>query len=197
MDQTDTVPRLVFENLRQDWIRYANGRPWWKVPRILMVQGLWASAQYRFSHWARTEAPIWSRPVLLIISAFTKLLVEILTGISIQPTADIGPGLHIGHFGNIFINDSAVIGAGCTLSQGVTIGQDVNPPFGAPSVGRGVFFAPGAKVFGAITIGDHVAIGANAVVRDSLPDRAIAVGVPAKVVRIQEPHEVRVADIAR
>jgi serine O-acetyltransferase len=128
---------------------------------------------------------------------FTHLLIEAITGISIQPNADIGPGLQIGHPASIVVNGRAVLGPGCTIGHEVTIGQDVNPPFGVPVVGRGVYFAPGAKVFGDITIGDHVAIGANAVVRDSLPDRAIAVGIPAKVVRIQEPDEVRVADIAR
>ena len=187
----------MYENLRHDWARYAQGRSPIQSPRTLLTQGLWASSQYRFSRWGRTEAPIWARPLLIGVGVFSKLAIEILTGISIQPTADIGPGLYIGHFGSIIIGEGAVIGAGCTLSHEVTIGQDVNPPFGVPTVGRGVYFAPGAKVFGEITIGDHVAIGANAVVRDSLPDRAIAVGVPARVVRIQEPEDVRVADVAK
>ena len=65
-----------------------------------------------------------------------------------------------------------------------------------PTLGRGVYVAP-AQLFGAIAVGDHVAIGANAVVRDDLPERAIAVGIPARVVRIQDPDEVRVAAIAR
>lgn len=121
---------------------------------------------------------------------------EILTGVSISPSARIGPGLYIGHFGSIFVNSSVVMGRGCTLSQEVTIGQDVTPPFGSPTVGNGVYFAPGAKVSGTIAIGDHVAIGANAVVRDDLPDRAIAVGVPARVVRVQDPDEVSVPRIA-
>ena len=187
----------MFENLRQDWTRYVDGGSGRHIHRILLTKGLWASTEYRFGRWARTGAPAWSRPVLTAVSVFSRLLIETVTGISIQPGADIGPGLCIGHFGSIIVSDRAVIGAGCTLSHEVTIGQDVNPPFGVPTVGRGVYFAPGAKVFGDITIGDHVAIGANAVVRDSLPDRAIAVGIPARVVRIQEPEEVRVADIAR
>ena len=161
-----------------------------------MAQGLWATAEYRFGHWVRREAPGWSKPALVPISAFTRLIAQILTGIALNPSAEIGPGLYIGHFGGIVLNGRVRMGAGCTLSPGVILGQDVNPPFGVPIVGRGVYFAPGAKVFGDIRIGDHVAIGANAVVRESLPDRAIAVGVPARVVRIQEPDEVRVAPIA-
>jgi serine O-acetyltransferase len=184
-------------DLREDWKRYAEGRPRSQIPRILLTQGLWATAQYRFSRWARTEAPAWARAPLVPVGVLSKLLIEILTGISIQPTAEIGPGLYIGHFGGVIVNGGAVLGRGCTLSHEVTIGQDVDPPYGVPTIGRGVFFAPGAKVFGGITIGDHVAIGANAVVRDDLPDRAIAVGVPARVVRIQDPDQVNVAEIAR
>jgi serine O-acetyltransferase len=187
----------VFENIRHDWARYASGAGPRQIPSILLTQGLWASTEHRFGHWARTAAPGWSRLFLLPVSVVTHLVIEAVAGISIHPRATIGPGLYIGHFGGVIVNKRAVLGAGCTLSQEVTIGQDVNPPFGAPSIGRGVFFGPGAKVLGEITIGNHVAIGANAVVRESLPDRAIAVGVPARVVRIQDPHEVNVAEIAR
>lgn len=187
----------MLENVREDWARYAAGGSWRGVPRTLLTQGLWATVEYRFAHWARTLAPRWARPFLVATSVFTHLLIETVTGISIQPNAEIGPGLYVGHFGSIFVNGRVRMGAGCTLSQEVTIGQDVNPPFGAPTVGRGVYFAPGVKAFGDITIGDHVAIGANAVVRDDLPDRAIAVGIPAKVVRVQDPGEVRVASIAQ
>lgn len=185
------------ENLRHDWERYSEGGSRRDIPRILLTQGLWATAEYRFGHWARTQAPSWARPVALVASVFTHLLVEAITGISISPSAEIGPGLRITHFGSIVVNGRVRMGAGCSLSHEVTVGQDVNPPFGVPTIGRGVYFAPGAKVYGDIAVGDHVAIGANAVVRGDLPDRAIAVGVPAKVVRVQEPDEVRVAPVAR
>jgi serine O-acetyltransferase len=187
----------MFENIRADWGRWAEGAPRTHVPRTLLTQGFWASCEYRFGHWARNGAPAWARLPLMVVSVFTHLLIEILTGISIQPAAKIGPGLQVGHFGGIFVNGGATIGPGCTLGHDVTIGQDVTPPFGIPVIGRGVYIAPGAKIFGEITIGDNVAIGANAVVRDSIPDRAIAVGIPARVVRIQEPKEVRAAKAAQ
>lgn len=187
----------MFENLREDWGRWAEGASRSHAPRTLLTQGFWASSEYRFGHWVRNGAPAWARLPLLVVSVFTHLLIEITTGISISPSARIGPGLQVGHFGGIFVNGRATIGAGCTLGHDVTIGQDVDPPFGIPTIGRGVYIAPGAKIFGDITIGDHVAIGANAVVRDSVPDRGIAVGIPARVVRIQEPDEVRVAKVAQ
>jgi serine O-acetyltransferase len=55
---------------------------------------------------------------------------------------------------------------------------------GCPKIGDRVFIGPGAKIFGAITIGNDVAIGANAVVTKNLPDEAVAVGIPAKVVNL-------------
>lgn len=186
----------MLADLRQDWARYAEGASRGDIPRILLAQSFWAVCEYRFGHWARAEAPARARPLARLASIFTHLAIEVLTGISISPSAEIGPGLVIGHLGPVIVNSRARIGAGCTLSHEVTIGQDVNPPFDAPRIGRGVYIAPGAKVFGGIVVGDHVAIGANAVVRKDVPDRAIAVGVPARVVRIQDPDEVRVPPIA-
>lgn len=188
----------MLEELIQDYLRYSEGASLSQMPLIfLTTPALWASSEYRFGHWARTGAPRWARLPLMAISLFTRQLVTILTGVSIQPHASIGPGLYLGHARGVVVNAGAKLGPGCTLSHEVTIGQDVRPPYGTPVLGRGVFVAPGAKVFGGITVGDHVAIGANAVVRDDLPDRAIAVGIPARVVRIQEPDEVSVAEIAR
>lgn len=188
----------MLEEILQDFLRYSDGGSPLRLPLILLTTpALWASTEYRFGHWARIRAPRWARLPLSAISILTRQLAMILTGASIQPRARIGPGLYLGHARGIVINDRAVLGAGCTLSHEVTIGQDVSPPYGVPTLGRGVYVAPGAKVFGAISVGDHVAIGANAVVRGDLPDRAIAVGIPARVVRIQDPDEVRVAEIAR
>jgi serine O-acetyltransferase len=188
----------VLEEILQDFFRYSEGASPLRLPLILLTTpALWASTEYRFGHWARTAAPRWARLPLSALSILTRQLAMILTGASIQPRASIGPGLYLGHARGIVINDRAVLGPGCTLSHEVTIGQDVSPPYGVPTLGRGVYVAPGAKVFGGIAIGDHVTIGANAVVRDDLPDRAVAVGIPARVVRVQDPEEVRVAEIAR
>lgn len=188
----------MLEEIIQDFLRYSDGASPLRLPLILLTTpALWVSTEYRFGHWARVRAPRWARLPLSFVSLFTRQLATILTGASIQPRARIGPGLYLGHTRGIVINDRAILGAGCTLSHEVTIGQDISPPHGVPTLGRGVFVAPGAKVFGGIAIGDYVTIGANAVVREDLPDRAVAVGIPAKIVRIQDPDEVKVAAIAR
>lgn len=110
----------------------------------------------------------------------THLLVQVATGIDIQPGATIGPGLHVAHFGGIFVNERAVIGRDFGISQGVTIGNAIGG--GTPHIGDRVDVYPGAKVFGDIHVGDDVEIGANAVVRSDVRGGALAVGVPARVI---------------
>ncbi len=128
------------------------------------------------------------RPALLPLYLAARLLrgqAELRYGISVPPTATVGPGLYIGHYGGIFVHPEAVIGKNCNLSQGVTIGQsNRGERRGIPVLGDNVYVGPGAKIFGAVRIGNDVAIGANAVVTCDLPDFAVAVGVPARVVSL-------------
>lgn len=103
-------------------------------------------------------------------------------GIDISFNTKIGKGLYIGHFGCIVVHKDVIIGDFCNLSQGVTIGEGGRPGHrGTPTIGNRVYIAPGAKIFGRLSIGDNVAIGANAVVNKDIPDNAVVAGVPAKV----------------
>lgn len=169
----------------EDIDRYSfleKNRSWLYV--LIAKQGLWALTEYRCSHLVRTKVhtPI-LRQVLKFFSFIWHKVVEVTTGIDLPSEAKIGKGLYIPHFGQIFVHPSANIGDYCTLSQGVTIGLGGRrDKQGVPKIGDRVYIAPGAKIFGAITIGNDVAIGANAVVTKDLPDNAVAVGVPAKVV---------------
>jgi serine O-acetyltransferase len=111
-------------------------------------------------------------------------------GISIPYNTRIGPGLYIGHYGGIVVNDGVVIGSDCNINHEVTIGVKYggkNP--GVPIIGDRVYFGPGCKVIGGVRLGNDVAIGTNAVVVDSVPDSAVAVGVPAKVVSYRGSSE--------
>lgn len=74
------------------------------------------------------------------------------------------------------------IGSNCNINHDVTIGEAFGGQYpGYPVVGDNVYLGPGSRIFGAITLGDNVAIGANAVVTRSVPDMGIAVGVPAEI----------------
>ena len=174
----------MLDDFKSDLDRYIvlRKRSWIYI--IMTDQAVWALAEYRFSHWVQcsVQVPL-LRQILKVVSLIWHKVVEITTGISIASKAKIGKGLYIGHFGQIFVNDSVVIGENCNLSQGVTLGLGGrNEKRGSPSIGDRVFIGPGAKIFGKITIGDDVAIGANAVVTKDLPNNAVAVGIPAKVI---------------
>ena len=81
------------------------------------------------------------------------------------------------------MSPDARIGRNCNINHGVTIGTTYGGKFpGTPVIGDNVYLGPGSKVIGGITIGNNVAIGANAVVTAPVPDNAVAVGVPARVV---------------
>jgi serine O-acetyltransferase len=108
-------------------------------------------------------------------------VVETATGISLPLGAEIGPGLRIYHFGNIFINSGSVIGRNCTLRQGVTIGNRLE---GGPTpvIEDDVDFGAYAQVLGNVHIGAGAKIGAMSVVLSDVPPAATAVGIPARVV---------------
>lgn len=111
-------------------------------------------------------------------------------GISIPYKTKIGPGFYIGHFGGIVINEASEIGRNCNISHGVTIGQlNRGERMGTPLIGDGVYIGPGAKIIGAIHIGNECAIGANAVVTKDLPDSAVAVGIPAQIISFAGAHD--------
>ena len=55
-----------------------------------------------------------------------------------------------------------------------------------PVLGPNVNVGTGAKILGAVSLGESSVIGANAVVVDDVPDGAVVVGNPARVVRIRE-----------
>jgi serine O-acetyltransferase len=97
----------------------------------------------------------------------------------------IGPGLVMQHPTGIVIGGGARVGAECTILQNVTIGErygDGRPPHDYPVIGDRVTIGAGACVLGGIHVGNDAVIGANAVVLDDVPARAIVAGAPAKVV---------------
>jgi len=103
--------------------------------------------------------------------------------VAISHRTSIGRGFYIGHIREIIINDRAVIGDNCNISQGVTIGEaNRGPRKGTPVIGNNVYIGPGAKIIGAVHIGNNVAVGANCVVTRDVPDGAVVVGVPGRVI---------------
>lgn len=161
-----------------------------KYPPLLIVltdQGMWMSTQYRFSYWVHhhLKVPV-VRPLMKVFCAIWQKVIEIVTSSEMPNRAAIGGGLLISHGHGIFLHCDAVLGENCNLGHDVTIGVGGRgDKRGTPVLGDRVYVGPGAKIFGAIRIGNDVAIGANAVVTKDIPDNAVAVGIPAKVISYQ------------
>ena len=94
------------------------------------------------------------------------------------PKNVFGPGLCIVHYGTIVVNPAARVGRNCRIHPSTSIG-DYD---GVPVLGDNIYIGPGAKLFGSITIGDNVAVGANSVVNRSFGSNVTIAGVPACVV---------------
>lgn len=107
------------------------------------------------------------------------------TGIEIHPGATIGKGLFIDHGMGVVIGETAEIGDYCTLYQGVTLGG-TGKDHGKrhPTLGNNVLVGAGAKVLGPFKVGDNARIAAGAVVLKEVPENSTAVGVPARVVKL-------------
>ena len=95
------------------------------------------------------------------------------------PLNVFGPGLSVAHYGTIIVHKLASIGNNCRIHPGVCIGGLQGK---APSIGNNVYIGPGVKIFGGISIGNNVAIGANSVVTKNIPSNCTIIGVPAKIV---------------
>jgi len=154
-----------------------------RYPRrpFLKEQSIWAIWVYRFGR--RVDR----RKNGILKSLLTKCywllfrFVETITGISLPKSADIGKGLKIWHFGNIFIHPDVKIGRTCTLRQGITIGnRHEDGP--VPIIGDDVEFGAYAQVFGDVKIGNKAKIGAMSVVLSNVQNNTTVVGIPAKVI---------------
>ena len=143
-------------------------------------QSLWAIAVYRFGRWNDSRPPGFLQKLCDRVYWFLFRIVETLTGVSFTKAAEIGPGLRIYHFGNIFIHSGVKIGANCTLRQGVTIGNR-HEGGGVPTLGDNIDLGAYAQVLGEVRIGDGARIGALSVVLRDVPPGATAVGIPAKI----------------
>ena len=147
--------------------------------------------------WSREAKPFFSwhppRSLLASIRAYqrggslTKAIAvlryrfwSVVTGADIPLNTIIGGGLLIPHPNGIVIHPTTVIGPNCLIFQQVTIGTRGGD---SPVIGGHVDIGAGAKLLGAIKVGDHARIGANAVVLCDIPSGATAVGIPAKSIR--------------
>jgi serine O-acetyltransferase len=168
---------LIRRDVRQkaQWLyETSDGRA---VLKTLLTDGTLAMVLYRLMQWSRRYHLV---PLEMIFNKLNGICSNCIIGRG----ADLGPGLVFIHATGIVINGRVRAGVNLHLEHQVTIGAEGRQ---SPVIGDDVFIGAGAKVIGAVTIGDGARIGANAVVVDDVPPHTTVVGIPAKVVRRREP----------
>jgi serine O-acetyltransferase len=148
---------------------------------VLFYPGFHALVAHRMAH------RLWQANFKLLAWAVAQVA-RALTGIEIHPAAKIGPRLFIDHGMGVVIGETTEIGADVTLYHGVTLGGvSLEKGKRHPTVGDGVIIGCGAKVLGAITIGQYALVGSNAVVTKDVEARTVVAGIPAKAIHVHEP----------
>lgn len=145
---------------------------------FFLYTGIHALVYHRYAHFFYNHG---MKFIARMISQYCKFS----TGIEIHPGAVIGKGVFIDHGAGVVIGETAVIGDNCTLYQGVTLGgtgKDKGKRH--PTLGHNVMVGSGAKILGPFTVGSNSKIAANAVVLSEVPENSTCVGVPARIVRI-------------
>ena len=144
----------------------------------LLYSGFKAVRSYRRANW-------FYRHNMKFIARAISQRARHKTGVEIHPGATIGKGLFIDHGMGVVIGETTVIGDNCTIYQNVTLGgTGKHTGKRHPTLGDNVMVGSGAKVLGPFTVGSGARVAAGAVVLDAVPENATAVGVPARVVRV-------------
>ncbi len=143
---------------------------------LLYFKGFHALSAHRVAHW------LWQnrqRNLALVL----QNRISVAFGVDIHPAARIGKGILLDHATGVVIGETAVVEDGVSMMQSVTLGGTGKETGDRhPKIRRGVLIGPGAKILGNIEVGEGAKIIAASVVLQAVPARAIAAGVPARVV---------------
>lgn len=174
----------MFRDIAEDYRAIYKGDP--AIPKgvrgflevVLCTPGFQSVFFHRFIHILHNTG-------LPVLPRFLSLVTRWWTGIEIHPGAKMGRGVFIDHGSGVVIGETAIVGDGCTIYQGVTLGATGNETTHQrhPILGKGVFVGSGARILGPIEIGDGARIGANAVVLDPVLPGITMVGVKARPVK--------------
>jgi len=172
----------MFKKMREDILAIKERDPAARnaVEIFFLYSGLHAIWWYRLAHF-------FYKRKMKGIARYISQCGRFWTGIEIHPGATIGRGLFIDHGMGVVIGETTEIGDNVTIYQGVTLGgtgKDIGKRH--PTVGNNVMIGSGAKVLGPFKVGDNSKIAANAVVLSEVPPNSTCVGVPARIVKIND-----------
>ncbi|MDY0327735.1 MAG: serine O-acetyltransferase [Arcobacteraceae bacterium] len=174
----------LLELIKEDFCLPKNNDPAYRSSFELVFNypGIWAIINYRLSN-------------ALYKNGFTRLarilsgLSQFLTNTDIHPACTIGRRVFLDHAFGVVIGETAVIGDDVLIYQGVTLGG-VSLSHGKrhPTICSNVTIGAGAKILGNITVGENSKVGANSVVITDVPISSTAVGVPARIIKRKDTH---------
>ncbi|TDL79562.1 serine O-acetyltransferase [Palleronia sediminis] len=143
---------------------------------LLFFKGFQAVQAYRVAHWLWEEGR-------RDMAYFFQMRASEVFGVDIHPGARMGKGIMIDHAHSIVIGETAVVGDNVSMLHSVTLGGTGKSDGDRhPKIGDGVLIGAGAKVLGAIRVGDCSRIAAGSVVLEDIPPCKTVAGVPARIV---------------
>jgi serine O-acetyltransferase len=155
--------------------------------RVLAIigvhMGLQAVLVYRFGRLLRASGKrvaVWPLlPVGWLLYGVAVFVVRRAYGIHIALSADIGAGFWVGHFGGVEVVNCR-LGERCSVGQQTRVGESEQAH--GPQIGDGAWIGAHARITGPVRVGNGVTIAPGARVVRNVPDRALVVGDPGRVV---------------
>lgn len=157
----------------------------WVAGKALFAPQVHVVVLYRLAS-ALAQTPL--RPIALLLRSIGL----VWSGAEIHPDAQIGPGLALVHSGGVVIGGGVRAGVDCRINPGVVLGEPgrgSKGDYGFPQLGDHVTLGAHAVVLGSLRIGDGSVVGANSVVRGDVPDNVVVAGLPTRVIRHLVPFE--------
>lgn len=157
----------------------------WGILKLYFIVDYWPVLIFRLLEYFENKGGIYFLFKIPIV--FLRPLINGVSGSRIYSGCKIGPGLLLHQSSGVVIASEVTIGENCTIFSGACIVNRADGKgLGGPTVRDNVKLFAGCKVIGNIAIGNSAVVGANSVVLCDVPDGDVAVGVPAKIIRVND-----------
>ncbi|MBW4545080.1 MAG: serine acetyltransferase [Symplocastrum torsivum CPER-KK1] len=157
----------------------------WQINKDTSFKSRLILLMFRFAQSLKTLPSIFIW-IFILYRFFYQIVVEWVLGIELPWDTQAGPNLKLQHGQGLVVNHETIIGGNCILRNSTTIGnkrlQDGSYS-ASPKIGDNVDIGANVVIIGSITVGNNAVIGAGSVVVKDVPEGAVVVGNPARVIR--------------